>query len=213
MIFFLVNKVFNELNESWGSDQGFKWLADNNIHKNDYRDRQMNGNECKKLLQKLSKLKKEIPRKLWIYIGVLQAFKNKVRISCFGQDLKPGFKKDIANFEKAYQKLNIPMTNKVHILVAHVADFCDRKGRGLGFFSEQARYDFHILNVLRFQLLKLLRLCFKKNTFKTSFFCFSSEAVHADFKKTWKNYKVAEENPAFGKRLLSATLKYNSKHL
>ena len=42
-------------------------------------------------------------------------------------------------FKKAYEKLNIPMTNKVHVLVAHVADFCEKKNKGLGFFSEQAR--------------------------------------------------------------------------
>ena len=39
------------------------------------------------------------------------------------------------------------------------------------------------------------------------------EAVHADFKKTWKNYKVDESNPQFGEKLLQATLKYNFKHL
>ena len=85
-----------------------------------------------------------VPRRLWHFIGALQAF-NKVRISCFGQILSPGYKRDIANFEKAYKKLNISVTNKVHILIDHVPQFCDRVQKGLGFFSEQARYS----NLLR----------------------------------------------------------------
>ena len=40
-----------------------------------------------------------------------------------------------------------------------------------------------------------------------------SEAVHCDFKKTWKNYKVTEENSNFGQRVKAATLKYNVKHI
>ena len=40
-----------------------------------------------------------------------------------------------------------------------------------------------------------------------------SEAVHADFKKTWKNYKRSENHPEFGNMLLAAVLKYNVKHM
>ena len=133
-----MNKIFSVLNQNWGDNRGYKWLEDVGIQKIEYRDGQMNGNNCKKLLESLSKLQKVLPKRLWIYVGALQAF-NKVRLSCFGNDLSPGFKRDISNFKKAYEKLNIPMTNKVHILVAHVAEFCEKTGRGLGYFSEQAR--------------------------------------------------------------------------
>ena len=133
-----MNKIFDVLNQNWGKNRGYKWLEKNSIQRIEYRNGQMNGNDCKKLLQKLSKLKSQLPRRLWKFVTALEKF-NKVRLSCFSQELLPSFKQDIMEFKKAYEKLNIPMTNKVHVLVAHVADFCEKKNKGLGFFSEQAR--------------------------------------------------------------------------
>ena len=48
---------------------------------------------------------------------------------------------------------------------------------------------------------------------KKVFFFFFSEAVHADFKKTWKFFKRDEKNPNYEKNLLKAVLKYNAKHI
>ena len=81
-------------------------------------------------------------------------------------------------FSKAYDLLGVPRTNKVHILIDHVPDFCEAKQKGLGYFSEQA-----------------------------------SEAVHCNFKNTFKNYNVDEKNPSFPTNLCAATMKYNVKHL
>ena len=63
-------------------------------------------------------------------------------------------------------------------MVDHVPEFCDRKQKSLGYFTEQA-----------------------------------SEAVHCDFKKTWKYYQVSEDDEKFPERLEAAVLKYNAKHL
>ena len=98
----------------------------------------MNGNACKKLLEKLEKLRSDVPRRLGIYVTALEKF-NKVRASCFGQTLNPSFEHDIAAFRKSYEKLGVPMTNKVHVLVTHVVEFCLKRRKGLGFYSEQAR--------------------------------------------------------------------------
>ena len=137
----------------------------------------MNGNACKKVLLKLDSLRRHVPRRLSKFVSALEEFET-VRNSCFGQELHPDYKLNIIRFSKAYDQLGVPRTNKVHILVDHVPDFCDSKGKGLGFYSEQA-----------------------------------SEAVHCDYKKTWKNHKVHETNPKFPSNLLAATLKYNCKHL
>ena len=126
------------LNEDWGENQGYKWLQKNGIQREDYRGGSMNGNSCKKLLKKLRKLKKEVPRRLWKFIFALEAFEN-VRNSCFGQVLLPCYKNDIKKFSEAYDKLQVPRTNKVHILIDHVPQFCDLTQRGLGYYSEQAR--------------------------------------------------------------------------
>lgn len=41
----------------------------------------------------------------------------------------------------------------------------------------------------------------------------ASEAVHADFHKTWTKYKVSELNIMYGSHLLKAIIEYNSMHL
>ena len=107
----------------------------------------------------------------------LEAFA-KVKESCFGMELLPSFKSDIQEFKRCYDLLGINVINKVHVLVDHVPEFCERKQKALGYFTEQA-----------------------------------SEAVHCDFKTTWKYYQVSEENEKFPEKLLAAVLKYNAKHL
>ena len=142
-----MNKVFDLLNEKWGENRGYQWLEENNIQRTDYRQGQMNGNACKDLLQKLSLLRSRVPKRLLPYIAALEDF-NKVRISCFGQVLSSTYKADIKAFEKSYKKLGAPMTNKIHVLVAHVTQFCEKHGKGLGFYSEQARYFFQIFEIV-----------------------------------------------------------------
>ena len=139
-----VNKLFDKLNENWGGDRGKKWLDVNHIQKSEYRNGQLNGNSCKKLLEKLSNLKTQVPKRLWKYIVALDKF-NEVRKSCFGQVLNPNYKQKIEDFKKAYEKLNIPMTNKVHVLVVHVPEYCDKKKQALGVDSEQALYVYKIV--------------------------------------------------------------------
>ena len=126
------------LNQNWGDNKGLKWLEKNNIQREDYRNGQLNGNACKKLLENLNKLRSQLPRKLRKYVNALDAFNN-VRKSCFGQTLEPDFKTNILLFQQAYDCLGVPYTNKVHVLIDHVPYFCDLKKKGLGFFSEQAR--------------------------------------------------------------------------
>ena len=133
-----MNKIFGLLDENWGKHRGLEWLQDNHIQRQDYRNGELNGNACKKVLKKLDKLRKKVPKRLLKFVAALEKFEI-VRTSCFGQVLDPNFKTHIANFKKAYEKLGVPMTNKVHVLVAHVPQFCDRTGKSLGFFSEQAR--------------------------------------------------------------------------
>ena len=134
-----VNRIFELLNQNWGNNNGLKWLEDNGIQKQDYRNGELNGNACKKLLQKLQKLKSQTPRRLHKYVNALKAFE-KVRTSCFGQILHPDYKLNIELFHQAYKDLGVPLINKAHILVAHVPQFCELHQRGLGYFSEQARY-------------------------------------------------------------------------
>ena len=54
-------------------------------------------------------------------------------------ELDPNFEAYIAEFKEAYMKVGLSVTTKAHIVFEHVADFCNKHQKGLGFFSEQAR--------------------------------------------------------------------------
>ena len=99
---------------------------------------QLNGNAAKKVLEKLDDLESKVPDHLQIFVVALRAF-DAVRKACFGQVLDPSYLMAIENFRIAYLALGIKITPKVHIVLEHVGEFCERHGQGLGFFSEQAR--------------------------------------------------------------------------
>ena len=137
----IVNKIFDGLNLAWGDNQAYDWAYKNNIKRVAYRGGSMNGPGCEDLLQKLDKLFQDIPSNLRQYYHALQAF-DRVRVSCFGNSLNPNFVRDIQNFRRQYDALKIPLIVKGH-MIDHVEQFCPRKGRCLGFYSEQASESVH----------------------------------------------------------------------
>ena len=186
----ITNRILSLLNDEWSKlsgieDRAYKWCDKNNIHRLEYRGKDLNGPACKLLLtKKLQKLRRDLPWCLRHYVLVFMAF-DKVRISCFSEVLIPSYKNDIIHFGNLYCNLKtaegnpVSMTPKIHILIDHVPEFCESKGRGLGFFNEQA-----------------------------------SESVHHDFELIWKNYKVlCETHPKFAEQFLRAVLEYNQRHL
>lgn len=80
------------------------------------------------------------------YVQCFQDFQ-RVVASCFSIDLDESFENQINKFRQSYQALNISITPKVHTVFFHVAHFCNKNNKGLGFFSEQAvesaHYDFN----------------------------------------------------------------------
>ena len=67
------------------------------------------------------------------YIAAFRAFK-RVKDTCFGFDLIPGYKTAIQDFKSAYMKLGIPVSLKVHIMFEHIIQFCDKYDKVLGWF-------------------------------------------------------------------------------
>ena len=61
---------------------------------------------------------------------------NEMKHYCFSLELLPGWQFKLQMFVMAYEKLNIARTPKFHIIREHVVPFCEKTGRGLGFFSE-----------------------------------------------------------------------------
>ena len=139
-----VGHLFSKINEMWGDNQGIDWALDHYIHLAPYRGGSLEGPQCKALLQdeRLADLKLSVPENLEKFVEVLHQF-NLVRESCFGQDLAFNYKSQIEQFEIAYKKLGISVTPKIHCIFVHVPQFCDLKGVGLGFYSEQASESVH----------------------------------------------------------------------
>lgn len=95
------------------------------------------GGDCRKLLDSVDDLASICPLQLLPFVRVLRDFRHVVT-SCFGMNLQPDFKEKISAFAASYSLLGISTTPKVHIIIAHVADFCENVNSGLGPFSEQA---------------------------------------------------------------------------
>ena len=53
-----------------------------------------------------------------------QSFQEVVR-SCFGTFRNATFAEDVINFKRCWEKLNIPVTTKVHIVICHVVPFLE----------------------------------------------------------------------------------------
>ena len=80
-------------------------------------------------------MSENVPVELLPYVDALGAF-DQVRKNCFGQELVDTYKQDIIFFKETWEKLDIDMFLKMHILFDHIPEFCERYG-ALGPYSEQ----------------------------------------------------------------------------
>lgn len=136
------NKLFDELNAAWGDNNAYKWGARYNIFRVDYRGGSLLGNQCDKLLKLTKQLKIDVPPQFQKFVTALSDF-NDVKTACFGKLLDFDFNSKIIKFEQSYRATGLAVTPKAHIVFEHVPHFCNIKGVGLGFFSEQASEAVH----------------------------------------------------------------------
>ena len=147
----IINRIISLLNDKWSKisgipDRFYKWAEENHIQRLSYRDKSFNGPACKLLLdKKLRKLRYALPFYLRDFVLVLDAF-DRVRHSCFKEELLPSYKNEIKNFGQLYSALKtaenkpVDIIPKIHILLDHVPVFCDHHGKGLGHFNEQVLF-------------------------------------------------------------------------
>ena len=140
-----LNTLLMDLYKVW--PQILDWLSSKHIILEPYHGgRTLEGNNCSKVLKNLDSLEEKIPTSFTTFMATLRAFRDVVN-STFGFCLDPSYKDVCSKFSSIYRKLqeefNLSMTNKIHIIVAHVAEFCELVGRGLGEFSEQETENSH----------------------------------------------------------------------
>ena len=130
----IVKHLYENMHRKWPVVS--KWLTKIGIEPRKYHGGAFLGNHCHEMLKHIDELRRIAPIEILEYVNVLDIF-SKVVHSYFGMTLKIGYIDYIEMFTKAYMELDISVTLKVHMVMAHIADFCQKYG-ALGVFSEQA---------------------------------------------------------------------------
>ena len=121
--------------------QVINWAKSLNVTREVHGSKEFNGENAVKLMNNADSLIAELPSDLKQYGRVLKKF-NAVRLSCFGQTLDEDYQAKIDAFEASFKKLNMNSFPKIHHIVKHVPQFCERYGP-LGPYSEQTFESVH----------------------------------------------------------------------
>ena len=133
-----VNTMFNGLESVCPESEA--WLKACHIKRSEYHGGAFEGNECRKLLKKVSLLRSITNNTA--YCNAFEAF-NDVVASCYGSKLDQDYAEKIEKFRKSYLKLRLPVTPKLHAIFYHITDFCSITKRGLAPWSEQCSESIH----------------------------------------------------------------------
>ena len=135
-----VNTIYDHMAKEWPHCSC--WSEACHVSKNPQHGGAFNGNACRKLLHNVDMLRSECPLAILKYVDTFSAL-NDVVHSCFGNFLHDNYVQCISAFKKSYMSLAIPVTPKVHTIFFHIIDFCSKRNRSLGYFSEQASESLH----------------------------------------------------------------------
>ena len=93
------------------------------------------------ILNNIPKLKKYTPEEFDDYLETFEAIRE-LKKACFGFTLDPDYKEKVRIFELKWAvlriKYGVSITNKCHVIIAHLIYFIMKSGKPLGEFSEQA---------------------------------------------------------------------------
>ena len=140
-----LNHILVELSKAW--PPLLDWLKNKHIVLEPYHGgHTLEGNECNKVLRNLESLAEVLPSPFYSFMSTLESFRDVVS-SCFGFLLDPFFRDVLArfkiNFLALHRQFNVSVTNKIHIILTHVQEFCEMTDKALGEFSEQETENAH----------------------------------------------------------------------
>ena len=119
-----------------------RWAAALSVTREAYHGGSFTGNSCRKLLKSVDVLQKLCPESCRNFVLAFRALNDVVDAS-FSKELHPDYLEKIDTFKKTFELLGINITPKIHAIFFHIKDFCDRHGKGLGCWSEQAFESVH----------------------------------------------------------------------
>ena len=117
------------------------WLKDLGLEPQKYHSGTFLGNHCYMMLQNIDSLRRVAPIHILKYVRAFDCFAKIVHCT-FGMTLREDYEQHINDFTVAFMDLNISVTLKVHMVMAHVSDFCKKFG-ALGWYSEQTTESSH----------------------------------------------------------------------
>lgn len=180
----VVNKILDLVIKVW--PEVLDWCRSKGITRHGYQGGGLDGNNSKKLLDKLDELSAIIPIHLLPIVSTLKDFKEIVA-GCFGDYLCPLIVSKIESFSKSYVNLRefsadvlnerLTVSWKVHVVVVHLPQFLKKKKVGMARFAEQ-----------------------------------TGEAAHAKMKGTLKRFCVCEDNPRHGMQMKKAIVNFSSNN-
>lgn len=134
------NTVYNSLQKLWPEVE--EWPKQCYVVREAQHGGTFTGRSAHILLKKTSILKVLCPTRFSMYVRVFECLKLVVD-SCFGQSLHFDFENHINDLKAALVDADIRITPKFHLLLYHVPEFCNKKQKGLGAWSEQCSESIH----------------------------------------------------------------------
>ena len=182
------NLVMDVIILLWGLEEVLAWAKRNYIMRRGYHGGQFDGNNAKKILERLDDLEASCPSSCAPLVHLLRSFKPIVS-GCFGQSLDPSFHELISSFKTQFLKtqqyvaglesnIRLNVTWKVHTLIVHLPQFLEMSGCGLARYSEQC-----------------------------------GESVHHIIKKVLARFKLEETHPKHGERFKRAVVEFSTERL
>jgi hypothetical protein len=97
----VVNHLFDELKKVWSADDAYAWAAQALAHEKPYQGGTFQGNQCKKLLERVDLLEKIVSDQSLLavapFVHTFRAF-HKVVGACFSNILSPDFETTLTDF-------------------------------------------------------------------------------------------------------------------
>ena len=135
----VVKHLYDNMVKEW--DGATCWLKELGLEPQKYHSGTFLGNHCHKMLQHIDELRRIAPIYVLKYVTAFETF-SKVVHSTFGMTLRDNYENHIHDFTVAFMDLNITVTLKVHMVLAHVSEFVNKFG-ALGWYSEQTTESSH----------------------------------------------------------------------
>ena len=132
--------------EQWVKPLGYKLhvLADSDDDDESEKKENLSGKQIEKLLDTIYRLQTFLGPNSPVqeYVDAFYALKE-VKESCFGKIVYDDYKDSIRKLIDCWEKMELSVTPKAHVVFCHVPQFIEKYGKGLGIYAEHVFESVH----------------------------------------------------------------------